>query len=261
MPRRVDRLTMVLAMAVGIAVAVPSPAMAARYGSRTLRIGAHGGDVTQLQRLLTEAGHRTRRDGEFGPRTARALMKTERELELRADGVASRGEQRAIKRSVGDTTTGGGAVFVPPTVPRAPTKVRPGRAGAVTDQGLAVAPASAPRVVKQVIAAGNVIALAPYKWGGGHGKWQDDGYDCSGSVSFALHGAGLLDGSLISGDFARWGEHGAGRWITLYANADHVYMVVAGLRFDTSAQSRDGSRWTTEPRSSDGFAVTHPKDL
>ena len=73
-PRRVDRLTMVLAMAVGIAVAVPSPAMAARYGSRTLRIGAHGGDVTQLQRLLTEAGHRTRRDGEFGPRTAVLIM-------------------------------------------------------------------------------------------------------------------------------------------------------------------------------------------
>ncbi len=252
---------MLLAVAVGIALAIPTPAMAARYGSRTLRTGAHGGDVSQLQRLLTEAGHRTRHDGEFGPRTARALTLTERELELRADGVASRGEQRAIKRSVGAAATGGGAVFVAPTAPRAPTKVRPGRAGAVTDQGLAVAPASAPRAVKQVIAAGNVIALAPYKWGGGHGQWRDDGYDCSGSVSFALHGAGLLDGSLTSGGFARWGERGEGRWITLYANADHVYMLVAGLRFDTSAQSRAGSRWTTEPRPSDGFTATHPEGL
>jgi hypothetical protein len=112
-----------------------------------------------------------------------------------------------------------------------------------------------------VIAAGNVIAKEPYKWGGGHGRWDDDGYDCSGSVSYALHGAGLLDSPLVSGDFAHWGDRGNGRWITIYANADHVYMVVAGIRFDTSARSRTGSRWTTEDRSSAGFAVTHPDGL
>jgi hypothetical protein len=78
-------------------------------------------------------------------------------------------------------------------------------------------------------------------------------------VSYALHGGGLLDGALVSGDFAHWGAPGPGRWITIYANADHVYMVAAGMRFDTSARSRTGSRWTMEQRTSDGFSVTHPK--
>jgi hypothetical protein len=115
--------------------------------------------------------------------------------------------------------------------------------------------------VKEVVAAGNRIATKPYKWGGGHGQWNDTGYDCSGSVSYALHGGGLLDGALVSGDFAHWGSRGAGRWITIYANDEHVYMVVAGLRFDTSARSRTGSRWTAEARSSDAFALTHPEGL
>ena len=82
--------------------------------------------------------------------------------------------------------------------------------------------------MKDVVAAGNVIAKTPYKWGGGHPRWDDSGYDCSGSVSFALHDAGLLDSPLVSGDFARWGDRGPGRWITIYANAEHVYMIVAG---------------------------------
>jgi hypothetical protein len=115
--------------------------------------------------------------------------------------------------------------------------------------------------VKDVIAAGNVIAKTPYKWGGGHGRWDDSGYDCSGSVSYALHGAGLLEASLVSGDFAAWGSPGRGHWITIYANRDHVYMVVAGMRFDTSARSRTGSRWTIEERASDGFAIVHPRGL
>jgi hypothetical protein len=115
--------------------------------------------------------------------------------------------------------------------------------------------------VKDVIAAGNAIATTPYKWGGGHANWDDTGYDCSGSVSYALHGGGLLDSPLVSGDFARWGAPGTGSWITVYANGGHVYMVVAGMRFDTSARSRTGSRWTMEQRASDGFSVTHPKGL
>ena len=127
--------------------------------------------------------------------------------------------------------------------------------------GFGVPPRSAPKAVKDVIAAGNAIAKTPYKWGGGHGRWDDTGYDCSGSVSFALHGAGLLDSPLVSGDFARWGDRGPGQWITIYANAEHVYMIVAGMRFDTSARSRTGSRWTMEARPSDGFAVTHPAGL
>jgi cell wall-associated NlpC family hydrolase len=242
-----------------VAATLPSAASAARYGSRTLEPGMRGGDVKRLQRYLTEAGHRTGADGQFGPRTARSLRATEQELELTENGVATRREQRAIKRAVAEPATGGGAVYSAP--PPAVKKVRPGAKGKVTSDGFAVPPASAPRAVKEVIAAGNEIAVAPYKWGGGHGQWRDDGYDCSGSVSYALHGAGLLDGSLISGDFARWGEKDEGRWITIYANRDHVYMVVAGIRFDTSAQSRTGSRWTLEQRPGDGFAVTHPASL
>ena len=238
-------------------LALPSGASAAPYGSRTLGIGSHGADVKRLQGYLGSAGHRVARDGEFGPRTLRALRATERELELRADGVATTREQHAIKLAVRVAGTGGAAYTPPPP----PDQVVAGEDGRVGDDGFAVPPRSAPKVVKEVVAAGNEIAKTPYKWGGGHPRWDDTGYDCSGSVSFALHAAGLLDSPLVSGDFARWGDRGEGSWITIYANADHVYMVVAGMRFDTSARSRTGSRWTMEQRPADGFAVTHPSGL
>jgi cell wall-associated NlpC family hydrolase len=257
MHSRACRYLALLVASVAVAAAMPAEASAAPYGSRTLREGARGSDVKTLQRYLGKAGHRVARDGEFGPLTRRALKATESELELRADGVASVREQRAIRIAVNDPGPGGAAYVAPPP----PENVVPGAKGSVTADGFAVPPASAPRVVKRVIAAGNVVAKEPYKWGGGHGRWDDDGYDCSGSVSYALHGAGLLDSPLVSGDFARWGAKDEGRWITIYANADHVYMVVAGIRFDTSARSRTGSRWTMEGRSSDGFSVTHPDAL
>jgi cell wall-associated NlpC family hydrolase len=239
------------------ALAAPAAASAAPYGTRTLAVGSHGADVKKLQRHLGAAGHSVARDGEFGPRTRRALRATERELELSVDGVATAREQRAIRRAVKVYGAGGAAYVKPPP----PEKVVPGASGSVTEDGFAVPPASAPQAVKDVIAAGNVIAKTPYKWGGGHGRWDDSGYDCSGSVSYALHGAGLLEASLVSGDFAAWGSPGRGHWITIYANRDHVYMVVAGMRFDTSARSRTGSRWTIEERASDGFAITHPRGL
>src|SRR3954469_16937745 len=241
MPARTRTALTIIVAALAVALAFPGGAGAARYGSRTLKRGMHGRDVKQLQRYLTKAGHRTRRDGDFGPRTRRALRSTERELELRADGVASRREQRAIRRSVVSPGTGGAQFSPPPT-----SQVAPGAKGTVTGAGSPVPPASAPRVVKRVIAAGNKIAKTPYKWGGGHGSWDDNGYDCSGSVSYALHAGHLLDSPLVSGDMAHWGERGRGNWITLYANSGHVYMVVAGMRFDTSARSRTGSRWTGE---------------
>jgi cell wall-associated NlpC family hydrolase len=125
----------------------------------------------------------------------------------------------------------------------------------------AVAPASAPVAVKQVIAAANHIRTLPYIWGGGHGRWQDAGYDCSGAVSYALHGARLLTSPLTSGSFETWGEAGPGRWITIYANAAHAYMVVAGLRFDTAGDtSGTGPRWhpTTTAAAGGRFVVRHP---
>jgi cell wall-associated NlpC family hydrolase len=125
----------------------------------------------------------------------------------------------------------------------------------------AVAPANAPIAVKRVIAAANHIRTLPYIWGGGHGRWQDAGYDCSGSVSYALHGARMLTTPLTSGSFETWGEAGVGRWITIYANASHVYMVVAGLRFDTAGDtSGTGPRWhpTTTAAAGGRFIVRHP---
>jgi cell wall-associated NlpC family hydrolase len=127
----------------------------------------------------------------------------------------------------------------------------------VLGDGTAVAPENAPDVVKRVILAANEIAKFPYKWGGGHGAWRDNGYDCSGSVSFALAGAGLLNRPLTSGLFMNYGAPGPGRWITIYANSGHIFMVVGGLRFDTSGQGRAGTRWQAEPRSTVGFAVRH----
>jgi cell wall-associated NlpC family hydrolase len=136
-----------------------------------------------------------------------------------------------------------------------------GAVGRVLPDGRGVAPQDAPQVVRDVIRAGNVIAKTPYLWGGGHGSWSASGYDCSGSVSFALAGAGLLDSPLTSGLLARWGAPGPGRWITIYANGGHVFMVVAGLRFDTGGIHGTGTRWQATGRSTSGFVARHPEGL
>ena len=136
-----------------------------------------------------------------------------------------------------------------------------GAKGRVLADGTAVAPKDAPQIVRDVINAGNVIAKTPYLWGGGHGSWAASGYDCSGSVSFALAGAGLLDSPLTSGLLAQWGAAGPGRWITIYANGGHVFMEVAGLRFDTGGIRGSGTRWQSTGRSTAGFAARHPEGL
>jgi cell wall-associated NlpC family hydrolase len=132
----------------------------------------------------------------------------------------------------------------------------------VLPDGSAVAPRHAPEVVKAIINAGNQIALTPYIWGGGHGAWADTGYDCSGSVSFALAGAGLLESPLTSGAFMNWGEPGPGKWVTIYASNGHVFMYVAGLRFDTSGRGANSdTRWQANLRSTSGFVAVHPPGL
>jgi cell wall-associated NlpC family hydrolase len=130
---------------------------------------------------------------------------------------------------------------------------------AIVYQGMAYAPKAAPKIVKAVIWTGNKIRNLPYVWGGGHGSWIASGYDCSGSVSYALHGAGLLKTTMTSGDLASWGKSGAGKWITIYANGGHVYMHVAGVRFDTSGANP--SRWQSDLRPSSSYALRHPKNL
>jgi hypothetical protein len=124
---------------------------------------------------------------------------------------------------------------------------------------MVIPPKSAPARVKQVIAAANRIRSKPYIWGGGHGRWWDRGYDCSGAVSYALHGGGFIDSPLPSGPMASsWGEAGEGRWITVYANGGHAYVVIAGIRFDTSGSGGRGPRWRTDLRGSAGFTARHP---
>lgn len=127
--------------------------------------------------------------------------------------------------------------------------------------GEAVAPAGAPAGVQQAIAAANSIRTKPYVWGGGHGSWFARGYDCSGAVSYALHGAKLLSSPLDSGSLESWGSRGVGRWITVYANSGHTYAVIAGLRWDT-AGSADGTgpRWykQTTAAAPGRYTVRHP---
>jgi hypothetical protein len=132
-----------------------------------------------------------------------------------------------------------------------------GKRAEVISTGEAAAPFDAPSIVIDVVQAANQIALTPYRWGGGHGAWRDKGYDCSGSVSFALAAAGLLNAPLDSTRFMSYGAPGKGKWITIYANAGHAWMTVAGLRFDTGGL-RSGTRWQAAMRPTSGFVARHP---
>ncbi len=137
----------------------------------------------------------------------------------------------------------------------------PGQRAVLQSNGLAAPPAGAPDVVKRVIQAANAIADRPYVWGGGHGSFESSGYDCSGAVSYALHGGGLISSPLDSTGLTTWGEPGEGNWISVYGNSGHVYMVVAGLRWDTSDTGGTGPSWHTSMRSSAGFIPRHPAGL
>lgn len=136
----------------------------------------------------------------------------------------------------------------------------------LTRQGLAIAPLNAPTQVQEVIDAGNEIAHLPYIWGGGHARFVDTGYDCSGSLSFIFAAAGILSTSMTSGQFAHWGDAGPGKWITIFANDGHTFAYIAGLRFDTVALAQTGTRWSAAPGGpgagdGNGFAVRHPPGL
>jgi peptidoglycan hydrolase CwlO-like protein len=132
---------------------------------------------------------------------------------------------------------------------------------AVDTGGMVQPPSGAPPAVAKVIAAGNAIATLPYIFGGGHASFHADGYDCSGSVSYALAAAGLVSSPMVSGDFENWGDPGPGRWITIYANADHVWMDVAGWRFDTVALAETGTRWARGGGEFSDMVVVHPPGL
>ena len=149
------------------------------------------------------------------------------------------------------TTGGMSAAVIDVCTPTAKARLLP--------NGMLIPPKSAPPRVKAVIAAANRIRSKPYIWGGGHARWNDRGYDCSGSVSFALHGGHFLESPLPSGPMEHWGEEGEGRWITVYANGGHAYAVIAGYRWDTSGDAEGtGPRWHSELRSNAGYVARHP---
>jgi hypothetical protein len=166
----------------------------------------------------------------------------------------------------------GGAEYVPPPPEN---MVAPGAKATLLPDGTAAAPADAPEAVQQAIWAANKLQDKPYKYGGGHAKIEDTGYDCSGTVSYALIAAGLLKSPLPSGPFMRWGERGRGQWITVFSHTGHAYMVIAGLRLDTSAYAsrtarnrkvarsafERGPRWRPTSRPSRGFRTRHPLGL
>jgi peptidoglycan hydrolase-like protein with peptidoglycan-binding domain len=271
-----------------LAVALPAASAAAdaaryRLGERVLRMGAHGSDVRSMQKLLSRAGYATTADGQFGSGTRTTVRAFQRASRRAANGVVGPGTVRVLKEAAASAAAApppapgddGGVTFgtAPLATPAATDPAGltdpagaddlaapPGRA-TLTAVGRAVAPAGAPQAVVAMIAAANEIARTPYRYGGGHGDFEDTAYDCSGSVSYALHGAGLLDSTLDSSALAKYGSAGAGRWVTIYANAEHVYMYVAGLRFDTSGQKTTGSRWQDATRSNAGFTVRHPTGL
>ncbi len=254
-------------------------------GIRRLAMGSRGHDVRLLQNDLTKLGFTAVADGQFGPQTRLSVRMFERSAGLQVSGVISSHQARTLKRIAAKgleagavstqttttqqpvtttQTTSPATTVTTPTLVAAPTgqaAAPPPAVATIGADGLAVAPAGAPAAVVAIIQAGNEIAFMPYRFGGGHEAWKDTGYDCSGSVSFALHGAGLLDTPLSSYDFPTWGASGPGQWVTIYANAAHAYMIVAGIRFDTSASKDGGSRWTAEPRSPAGYVAVHPTGL
>ena len=197
------------------------------------RVTGRGPSVRLAQRKLGLTP-----DGVFGSGTSRAVKRFQRRHGMAADGIVGPGTWRALG-------------------------VR-GRHPVLKRVGVGGAPAhgpSVPSAIFRAIAAGNRIASFPYHYGGGHGTFNDSGYDCSGSISYVLHHAGLLRRPLDSSQFESYGASGPGRYITIYANPGHAFMVIRGRRFDTSGQSQSRSRWQPDDRSGAGYTVRHPPGL
>jgi peptidoglycan hydrolase-like protein with peptidoglycan-binding domain len=283
-------------VAVALAVLVSIAAPAGASALPTLERGDRGASVKRLQRAL-----HLRADGVFGRGTARAVRRFQRRHHLRADGVvgastwrmirrsSSRGRSgrpgrvrsvRLLQRRLGVTADG---VFGPGTA-RAARRFQ--RSRGLTADGI-VGPATwaalgihgqrpvlkrarlrgsstrggIPVAVHRAVAAANRIAGFPYRYGGGHRTFSDSGYDCSGSVSYVLHGARRLGSPLDSSSLMSYGSPGGGRWITVYAHPGHTFMVIRGRRYDTTGRGSTGSRWQPSHRSTAGYVVRHPPGL
>ena len=205
-------------------------------GDRTLCEGMRGHDVRVLQAYLTVAGFGAVVDGDFGPDTLQSVIAFEQERGLDANGVVTYAVSQDLRAAVAAVQAS------PPT-----GKVR------INADGTATAPADAPPAVQEMIAAANQIIDTSYCVGGGHGSWNSSCYDCSGSVSFVLHGAGLLSSPEDSTGLESWGSPGPGQWVTVYADASHAFIVVGGRAFDTAdfggpnTPAGTGPRWRSDP--------------
>ena len=228
-------------------VLVPSAAASTTNGGRPwLHVGAHGYWVSVAQRDLTLVGYRLQDTGIYGPATKTQVDRFKKNHRLHQGGGIGPLAWRALVTQVRHEQS---------------IKYRPAH---LNSKGLAVAPRNAPAVVKRAISAANRIAFRPYCYAGGHGSWASPCYDCSGSVSYALHGGGLLWSPLAL--FYSYGSSGLGKWMTIYTNSRHAYMRLDGLWFDTADQQwgsyRRGDRWSTkriDPAS--GYIVRHPSRL
>jgi hypothetical protein len=224
-------------------------------GDRTLREGMTGHDVRVLQAYLTLVGYPTSVDGDFGPATLTSVEAFQTAAGFAPNGVVTVAVEKALRAKVA-------AIEADP--PTAITRINP--------DGTATAPAGAPTVVQNVVQAANEIINTSYCYAGGHGSWTSSCYDCSGSVSFALHGGGLLSSPEDSTELESYGSPGPGHWITIYANAGHTWIVVAGRAFDTAdfggpnVPAGTGPRWRTDPTGNlndgtGGYVVRHPTGL
>jgi cell wall-associated NlpC family hydrolase len=290
---RTDRRKILVTAVAILALLAP----AATADAKPLKRGSHGARVAQVQRWLGltpdrifgpatkravkrfQRSHGLTADGIVGPATWHALraaharsaarhgggsskrsavIQLQRALGISADGVFGPGTQAAVKsfqRSHGLTADG----IVGPATWRA--LGHPGRTIVLKRRGHHGGGGHRSGTVARVIAAANRIATKPYKYGGGHGSFNDTGYDCSGSVSYALHGGGLLSSPLDSGALESWGLPGRGRRITVYANAGHAFMVIDGRRYDTTGRAQTGTRWQPRGRSTAGYVARHPRGL
>ncbi|HEY2053352.1 MAG TPA: hypothetical protein VGH14_05390 [Solirubrobacterales bacterium] len=227
-------------------------ALGAARAERAVDAIGHGLAMMEAQKRIAAT------ERKLGKEQAAAATQTEAEEAAPVEEVKNPSEMPPASAGSNGTSvphSGGGRLF-------AHTRANTDGSTAILLSGIALSPPEAPEAVQKVINAANTIVGRPYVWGGGHASFYSYGYDCSGSVSFALFGAGLIPEPLTSGSLEGWGEPGPGKWITVYANAEHTFMEIAGLRWDTVGDARGtGPRWHLEPTDTSGFVARHPPGL